>query len=265
MTSLSDTAVAPPAPSDDQPKPGELKIKERRSWKTWQLLTAVLIAVIFGMWINGDTGGGSSSATGTSSGSGTLPPPSASSSGAPAGGGAATTTTAAGGQFGHHDHRSRRIDDDHCGRRVHDDFNHIVDLVIGRGRTRTSPLDLATAPGELDQHAVHDDCRPMEHRMGVPVFSCPSRRSIVSGVRDAGRFASHWNGSDQRDRTVGTVGHRAVQPRSSDARGASAGRLYLDRQGDGLVDLLRGTGFRLLEASRAQPHMRAASGEPATH
>jgi len=44
--------------SSDQPKPGELKIKERRSWKTWQLLTAVLIAAIAGMWINGDTGGG---------------------------------------------------------------------------------------------------------------------------------------------------------------------------------------------------------------
>ena len=39
-------------------QPGELKIKERRSWKTWQLLTAVLIAAVFGMWINGDTGGG---------------------------------------------------------------------------------------------------------------------------------------------------------------------------------------------------------------
>ena len=97
MTSPSVTADAPLAPSDGPPQPGELKIKERRSWKTWQLLTAILVAVIFGMWINGDTGGGAASTTGASSGSGHLPPPSASSSGSLAQGGTVTTTTAAGG------------------------------------------------------------------------------------------------------------------------------------------------------------------------
>jgi len=99
VTSPSDGVRVPLTSSDGPPEPGELKIKERRSWKTWQLLTAVLVAVIFGMWINGDTGGGASSTStsGASSGSHTLPPPSASSAGSPAGGSAGTTTTAAGG------------------------------------------------------------------------------------------------------------------------------------------------------------------------
>jgi hypothetical protein len=84
------------ASSDDTPRPGDLKIKERRSWKTWQLLAVALVAVILGMWINGDTGG-TPSATGTSSGSGKLPPPSSASAPATAGTSTATTTTAAGG------------------------------------------------------------------------------------------------------------------------------------------------------------------------
>jgi hypothetical protein len=88
--------TGPLAPSEGQLQPGELKIKERRTWKTWQLLTAVLIAVIAGMWINGDTGGGTSTASGTT-GNGKLPPPSAATGASSGGGGATTTTTAAGG------------------------------------------------------------------------------------------------------------------------------------------------------------------------
>ena len=241
MTSPSDNALAPlaPASSDGPPEPGELKIKERRSWKTWQLLTAVLIAAIFGMWINGDTGGGASSTTGTSSGSGKLPPPSAASSGSAAGGSTATTTTAAGGSSVTTTTAASGSTTTTCRRRIHDDVNHIVDIVDDRRRTRTRPPDLATAPRQLDQHVVHDDSRPMEHRLGIQLRPCPSHRSIVPGVRDSGRVASHWNARDQRDRTVGTVGHGAVQPRGADARGASPGRLYLDRQGDRLVSLTR--------------------------
>jgi len=95
VTSPPSTTNVTSASGDGKPEPGELKIKERRSWKTWQLLSAVLIAAIFGMWINGNTGGGAASTTGTSTGSGKLPPPSASSSGSGAAGGTATTTTAA--------------------------------------------------------------------------------------------------------------------------------------------------------------------------
>jgi hypothetical protein len=93
MTSPTESVQAP---SDNAPKPGELKIKERRSWKTWQLLIAVLVAAVFGMWINGDTGGASST-NGASTTSGTLPPPSAATSGSSAGGSTVTTTTAGGG------------------------------------------------------------------------------------------------------------------------------------------------------------------------
>ncbi len=88
VTSPSDGADAP------LPEPGELKIKERRSWRTWQLLTVALVAAVFGMWINGDTGGGGPSSA-SSSTTGTLPPAAGSTTTTAAGG--ATTTTAAGG------------------------------------------------------------------------------------------------------------------------------------------------------------------------
>ena len=88
------------------PQPGELHLKERRSWKTWQLVLGVLLAAFVGMAINGNVGNAS-----TTSGSGAssykLPPPSSTGSStttAPTGGGArgasgssTTTTTAAGG------------------------------------------------------------------------------------------------------------------------------------------------------------------------
>jgi hypothetical protein len=97
--------------------------------------------------------------------------------------------------FRHHDHRSRRLHDDHCRRRIHDD-DHIVDIVDGRCRTRTRPPDLAPASRQLDQRFVYNDCRIMEYRVGVQVCPCPGRRSVVSGVRDSGRVASHRNARD---------------------------------------------------------------------
>jgi hypothetical protein len=80
---------------DEVPKPGALHIHQKRSWRSWQLAVTALVAVIIGMWINGDTGGGSASA-GSSSGTGgesKLPP----AQGTSAGSGASTTTTSAGG------------------------------------------------------------------------------------------------------------------------------------------------------------------------
>jgi hypothetical protein len=91
---LSDEAV---------PRAGELKIKERRSWKTWQLLSVALVAAIIGMWINGDTGGGSSAASSNPDGNhlpaqgAGAPAASATTTTTAAGGSSATTTTAAGG------------------------------------------------------------------------------------------------------------------------------------------------------------------------
>jgi hypothetical protein len=101
------------AAEDDEsiPKPGQLRIHQKRSWRSWQLAATALVAVIIGMWINGDTGGGSASAgSGGSSTQGTLPPDAGTSGGTgastsstvPKGGAAtkgrsATTTTVAGG------------------------------------------------------------------------------------------------------------------------------------------------------------------------
>jgi len=72
------------------PEPGELGIKERRSWHTWQLLVAVGLAAVFGMFI-GNLGNSSSAkgSAGSSSSGYALPPPSSSGSST----GASTTTT----------------------------------------------------------------------------------------------------------------------------------------------------------------------------
>lgn len=96
------TAVAEPptaaSPADTRPEPGELRIAGRRAWKTWQLVVAVVVAALFGMWLNGSTAANTQG--GRSAGAGfTLPQPAASSTTQP---GAATTapSTAPGGGTG---------------------------------------------------------------------------------------------------------------------------------------------------------------------
>ena len=98
MTTLPERHEVALAATDDTPRRGELKIKEKRTWKTWQLLAAVLVAAVAGMAINGNTGGGTSNASGAGSPQATRPPPNAASGST--GGSAATTTTAAGGGSG---------------------------------------------------------------------------------------------------------------------------------------------------------------------
>src|SRR5271169_2550098 len=79
--------------SDAMPAPGELHIKERRTWKTWQLATGMLVAALVGMALNYHTVGatGSSNAPAyklpTSTGSTTTTMPSSAS------GSSGTTTT----------------------------------------------------------------------------------------------------------------------------------------------------------------------------
>ncbi|HEY4928016.1 MAG TPA: hypothetical protein VIH95_02630 [Acidimicrobiales bacterium] len=81
---------------DTRPEPGSLNLSGRRAWKSWQLVVAILVAALFGMWFNGSTGSASSSTAGGSTGF--KPPPAASgATTTTAPGGATTTTTVAGG------------------------------------------------------------------------------------------------------------------------------------------------------------------------
>jgi hypothetical protein len=98
------TVADPMLSAGYMPEKGDLKIKERRTWKTWQLLIAVIVAAVVGMWFNGNAGSASGTGGGSGSGHGyKLPPAAGSSAAAGASGssstsaaGAATTTTAAG-------------------------------------------------------------------------------------------------------------------------------------------------------------------------
>ncbi|MGA2521629.1 MAG: hypothetical protein ABSG81_12535 [Acidimicrobiales bacterium] len=72
----AETTPPPPVPASPVPAPGALRIKERRSWQTWQLGVAVLAAAVIGMLIgNAFAGGGTSAATSDTAGhtTGTLP------------------------------------------------------------------------------------------------------------------------------------------------------------------------------------------------
>jgi type IV secretory pathway VirB2 component (pilin) len=69
------------------PAPGELQIKGRRSWKSWQLVTAMVVAALVGMAINYRTVGSSASSNKSAY---ALPPPSGAAS-------TTTTTTASSG------------------------------------------------------------------------------------------------------------------------------------------------------------------------
>ncbi len=80
--------VDPFTDDDSRTEPGSLHIVGRRSWKTWQLSIAVVLAAVFGMWFNGNTGSATET-TGSSSSSGGFKIPAA------AGTSSSTTTTAA--------------------------------------------------------------------------------------------------------------------------------------------------------------------------
>jgi hypothetical protein len=80
------------------PEPGDLKLKERRTWKTWQLVVGLIVAAIVGMGLNYRTvGGASPSQSGTGSNAYTLPPPSGSTTTTAASGAQVTTTTSTAG------------------------------------------------------------------------------------------------------------------------------------------------------------------------
>ena len=75
------------------PAPGELRIKERRSWRTWQVIIFGIACLLLGMLItwNGDTGGATAPRTATG-GSYNLPPPAGATSATTAPGTAGATT-----------------------------------------------------------------------------------------------------------------------------------------------------------------------------
>jgi hypothetical protein len=73
----------------ERPERGELHIKERRSWRTWQLAMACAVTALIGMYLGHGSGSPSASGAGTSGSAYHVPPPSASASGT------ATTTTVA--------------------------------------------------------------------------------------------------------------------------------------------------------------------------
>ena len=90
---------------DPWPAPGELQIKERRTWKTWQLAVAALIALVVGFGLNGTTGGTTTKSSNapayklpTSGGANTATTvPSSGTTTTTAPGGSTTTTAAADG------------------------------------------------------------------------------------------------------------------------------------------------------------------------
>ena len=93
----------PPDQTEYMPAPGELHIKGKRTWRTWQVAVAVVVAILVGMGLNYHTVGSSQASTAKAY---SLPPPARSGSTtattvAPttAGlhGAATTTTSAAGG------------------------------------------------------------------------------------------------------------------------------------------------------------------------
>jgi hypothetical protein len=81
------------ASSAGVPPPGSLRIKETRSWQTWQLIVAAGIVGLVCMWI-GNLTAGSQATAGTVGSGAALPPPSSSnrgSTGSSTGGSTATT------------------------------------------------------------------------------------------------------------------------------------------------------------------------------
>jgi hypothetical protein len=91
-----------PDSTEYMPAPGELHIKEKRTWRTWQVAVAMALAALVGMLLNYHTVGSSQASTAKAY---SLPPPAKSGSTtsttvsptSTGSKGASTTTTAAGG------------------------------------------------------------------------------------------------------------------------------------------------------------------------
>ncbi len=89
MTAVMDPAPLPPE-DVTAPARGDLGIKERRAWRTWHLVLAIIVSALLGMALDYYTDSGSHSSTSSGSTGGAYKPP------PPAGStGSSTTTTAA--------------------------------------------------------------------------------------------------------------------------------------------------------------------------
>ena len=83
---LPDQPSGRPRTDEPLPAPGELKLKERRTWKTWQLAAGMLVAALVGMALNYNSSAASSSgsrSSGGSTGAYKLPPQAGTGSAAP--------------------------------------------------------------------------------------------------------------------------------------------------------------------------------------
>ncbi len=126
--------------------------------------------------------------------------------------------------------------DDCCGRLHHVDIVvDVVDVVDGRTGAGGSPSRSDAAPGKLDQPVLHDDCRWLEHRLGLQVYACPSLGTVVRGVRDARRLVTRRHSGHQRDGTIGSIGDRPIHAWSTDLGGASPGLLHMGGESHGLL------------------------------
>jgi hypothetical protein len=83
---------------EEWPAPGELHIKERRAWRTWQLAVVAVVALGVGAWVNSLAGpSGNSSSQAAEAPAYKLPTSGGATTTTAAGGSSATTTTAAAG------------------------------------------------------------------------------------------------------------------------------------------------------------------------
>ena len=218
-SSGSDAMHAP----DAMPAPGQLHIKGKLTWKTWQMVVAIVVALLVGMGLNYHSVGASSSSGKPAY---TPPPPGgATTTTAPASGkstgstttvaGGSTTTTAAGGS---------------TTTTTSSSTSSTAAASAGRSPSRSD-----AAPGKLDQPVLHDDCRRLEHRLGLQVYARSSLGTVVRGVRDARRLVTRRHARHQRDGTIGSIGDRPVHARSTDLGGASPGLLHMGGEGHGLL------------------------------
>jgi len=220
--------VDPPAANSPYPepplKPGELGLIGKRSWKTWQVVCGLVVAVVVGMAINYRTVGASSSGNQKAY---QLPPPAGSATTTTAAGSsgeAATSTTAAlvRGSLYDFDDRHRILDV------LHLDVLHL-DVLHCRVSQAVARTD--TGAGKLDQSCLLDHSAKLEYWMGIPMRCGPYLWALVPGVGGPSGRCSNWSIGDHRNERIGSSRYDTVDHRAADACRAGACRLHLGRQG----------------------------------
>ncbi len=167
----------PPLSQDDVTVParGELGLKEKRAWRTWHLVVAIIVSALLGMALDYYTDGGSHSSTPSSSAGAYTPPPPTVSSGS-------TTTTTSG------TNSDTTTTTASSGGGAAAQSSTTTSTSTSAPAVAADPARTYSGSRQLDEYGLHDNRRELEHWMGLSVHARTDGRFVIQGNCVSGRI-----------------------------------------------------------------------------